>query len=163
MSIAIVEAAPAKAHQGRWGWHPCDYPTFLKLKAIAREYRRAVCLAAAFARWERKEERNRVSRPKIRDEQGRPIGYGDPAPVERPVMDSPLGFVVVSREQFDRSGQYVKEGVQRTRFLIRPEAREALSDYTRARRPAADPSELQPLATPAAAIDRLLASLKTGA
>jgi hypothetical protein len=40
--------------------------------------------AAAWQRWHRKRPQNRVRRPRLRDERGRPIGYGPPESVPEP-------------------------------------------------------------------------------
>jgi hypothetical protein len=60
--------------RSRWGFHPCDYATYRKLKLLNLVYHRAVRLAHAWERWQRKAPHNRVRRHRIRDEQGRTIG-----------------------------------------------------------------------------------------
>lgn len=45
--------------KSRFGYHPCDYPTFLKLKRIHKGYHEALRKAAAHRRWIRKRPHNR--------------------------------------------------------------------------------------------------------
>lgn len=46
--------------QGRWGYHPCDYELFLKLKSLHRWYWQTIYDFHRWHRWWRKEEQNRV-------------------------------------------------------------------------------------------------------
>jgi hypothetical protein len=70
------------AHRSRWGWHPCDYPTYLLLKELHGLYERAQHQYAAWRRWQRKKPHNRVVRRKITDETGNKVGeeIGGPRP-----------------------------------------------------------------------------------
>mgnify|MGYP003394881018 CR=1 FL=1 len=45
--------------KGRFGFHPCDYETYLKLKAIKKRYWQSVYTDARHDRWERKFPKNR--------------------------------------------------------------------------------------------------------
>lgn len=47
------------AVKGRWGWYPCDYQTYLKLKEIKKRYWESVYADARYKRWERKLPKNR--------------------------------------------------------------------------------------------------------
>ena len=60
--------------ESRWGFHPCDYPTYLKLKEIGKYFYRARSVRYEWERWERKDPQNRVLRKWIRDEQGKRCG-----------------------------------------------------------------------------------------
>jgi len=45
--------------KGRWGFHAADYSTYLKLKALYKNYWKSLRLRAALNRWERKLPKNR--------------------------------------------------------------------------------------------------------
>src|SRR5947209_1054995 len=74
------------AHQSRWGWHPCDYATFLLLKELNRLYERALRQFAAWRRWQRKMPHNRVIRRTIVDAHGRKIGAEIVGPMPEPQL-----------------------------------------------------------------------------
>ncbi|RDJ35063.1 MAG: hypothetical protein DWQ19_09515 [Crenarchaeota archaeon] len=48
-----------QAIKGRWGWHPCDYQTYLKLKKIKKWYWETIYARAKYHRWARKLPKNR--------------------------------------------------------------------------------------------------------
>jgi hypothetical protein len=60
------------------------------LKGLNRHWVLSRCRAAAWRRWYRKLPHNRVRRPRIRDAEGRPIGYGQPEPLPEPAV--PIAF-----------------------------------------------------------------------
>lgn len=60
--------------KSRWGFHPCDYETFRKLKTIHKWYYKALHDYAKWERWYRKEPQNRVIRCWIRNAAGNKIG-----------------------------------------------------------------------------------------
>ena len=49
-------------YQSRWGYHPCDYNLFLKLKFLQRQYWQTLYDFHRWHRWWRKQEQNRVGR-----------------------------------------------------------------------------------------------------
>jgi hypothetical protein len=51
-----------KTYQSRWGYHPCDYATYGKLKAIHRAFWEGRRLLAAQGRYLAKQPHNRVLR-----------------------------------------------------------------------------------------------------
>ncbi len=75
-----------QVHQGRWGFYPCDYETYQKLKELHKWYYEAVRKWADWCRWERKEPQNRVIRRKIKDEKGQTIGREVVGPRPEPVV-----------------------------------------------------------------------------
>lgn len=129
--------------QSRWGFHPCDYATFLKLKKLHARYWQALRQYAQWRRWQRKQPQNRVLRQWIRDAQGRRIGRRIIGPWPEPPLD-PLFCV---REQveshFAEDGRLVREGQLVERVLFRehgiPEA------YRLARTPVAAPELVREL------------------
>jgi hypothetical protein len=130
-------------HQSRWGWHPCDYTTFLILKRFNMRCEAARRQYAAWKRWNRKMPANRVQWKKILDEQGRLVEWRIVAMKPEPVLD-PL---FCKREQvrvfWDRQGKHLKDGevVERVSFddLGIPEA------YRSARHPVETAQFVQPL------------------
>ena len=50
----------SKIYQSRWGYHPCDYELFRKLKFLHKCYWEALIGFHAWHRWYRKEPQNRV-------------------------------------------------------------------------------------------------------
>jgi len=46
--------------RSRWGWHPCDYELFRKLKSLHRWYWQTVYDFHRWHRWWRKDPQNRV-------------------------------------------------------------------------------------------------------
>jgi hypothetical protein len=63
-----------KPFESRWGYHPCDYQTFLKLKAIHKWHWQTVRDYANWQRWSRKQPQNRVIR-RWKRENGIKVGY----------------------------------------------------------------------------------------
>ena len=51
-----------KTYESRWGHHPCDHDTYLKLKKLYKFYWQYLRDYAAWERWERKMPHNRVIR-----------------------------------------------------------------------------------------------------
>lgn len=73
-------------HQSRWGFHPCSHEEF----RVLRELWRAVLIrrrqVAAWRRWNAKLPHNRVQRPRIRDSNGRVVGYALGVPIPEPPL-----------------------------------------------------------------------------
>jgi hypothetical protein len=77
--------------KSRHGYHNCDYQTWLKLRHLRKCLFQAIRAKAAWERWYGKEPQNRVRRHKIRDDQGRVIGYGpNPEPIPEPKVEPPF-------------------------------------------------------------------------
>jgi hypothetical protein len=70
--------------RSRWGWHPCDYQTYLLLKRLNNLYEKAVHAAAAWQRWARKKPSNRVIRRYARNGRGQKIGSEVVGPMPEP-------------------------------------------------------------------------------
>lgn len=71
-------------HQSRWGYHPCDYALYRKLKLLHGWYHQTLRDYAAWRRWARKEPQNRVIREYRRDPQGRKCGIRATRPRPEP-------------------------------------------------------------------------------
>lgn len=97
---AIVESVAAEDHEykSRWGYHPCAYETYEKLKRMRKRYFQWMRQAAAHRRWDRKMPHNRVQRTYARNELGQrtavlsTVAMGEPlvcpllAPVGQTIM-----------------------------------------------------------------------------
>jgi hypothetical protein len=92
--------------QSRWGFHPCDYQVFLKLKRIHKAYWEGLRKLAAWQRWHGKLPANRLLVRWRRDEAGRKIKREiiglRPEPVVpavyREICESPISIT----QEFDR-------------------------------------------------------------
>ena len=131
------------AHRSRWGWHPCDYQTYLLLKGLNSLCERARRQYAAWQRWRRKMPHNRVVRRKVKDDQGRAIGTEVIGP--RPEPELPALFC--TRYQAVSQGR-AAEQVAFSDLGI-PEA------YRAARKPVPTREQVQPLALTAEQVRRL--------
>jgi hypothetical protein len=103
---------------------------FCVLKELHRRWQRALRQRAAWERWNRKLPHNRVRRPRIRDADGRTVGYGEAVPVPEPVL--PLAFcekVVLPSGRVE---------------AMMPD-RNIEAAYRQARHPRATPKEVTPL------------------
>jgi hypothetical protein len=147
--MAIV----SQAFQSRWGFHPCDHATYRKLKFLNLVYQRAVRLAHAWDRWQRKDPHNRVHRRRIRNEQGQTIGYADPVPVPEPPLCPVFSRKVQEKRFVDRKGICFQDGFLEEK-VVTADPRIA-TDYRTARTPASDPESVRPLGCPIAEIDDL--------
>lgn len=130
-------------HKGRFGYYPCDYETFKKLKALHKLAWKALYETAAFNRWYRKEPQNRVIRKKIRNSAGQVVGYAAPVARPQPQLTSPFGL-------FGLGGNSGFAG-------LAPELEDVISDYRNARMPRKTPEEVRPLRLSMAQIDEFLA------
>lgn len=110
------------------------------LRALNARALRARILKAAWERWHRKQPHNRVRQPVVRDDQGRPVGRGDPVPVPEPPLD-PL-FCRVS-------------GLPSGRLRVDLLNLEVERGYAVARRPAATLGEVISLPLPAVKVAAL--------
>lgn len=141
----VVEVAPASAvHKSRWGYHPCDYQTFLLIRKIHKAYRKAQRQGGSLKRWLRKQPQNRVSYPRERDSFGRWVRNkcADPTPVPRPEVNA--AFVNVVNHSW--LGDYVTvndAGI--------------VNDYINARTPRANRDSVVPLKLSRARIEELAA------
>src|SRR5262249_51541295 len=119
--------------QSRWGFHPCDYPTYRKLKLLNQVYLQAIRLAHTWARWKRKDPHNRTIRRRIRNDQGETVGYEPPVPLPEPRLCPVFSRKVVEKRSTDKRGSFSREG-----FLEEMVVTEHLwvpADYASARKP----------------------------
>jgi hypothetical protein len=137
--------------QSKWGWHPCDYETYLLLKKLHLAYWQALRRYALWRRWARKQPQNRVSRRRIVDAAGRKIGSQVIGPLSEPALH-PLfcirQLVVHVRHGHGQGHRVETERVCFCDYGI-PEA------YRRARRPMPSPDQVLPLSISLEEIRRL--------
>ncbi|HZU39322.1 MAG TPA: hypothetical protein VFA18_25575 [Gemmataceae bacterium] len=145
--------------RSRWGFHPCDYATYRKLKLLNQVYLRAVRLAHAWARWKRKDPHNRVSRRRIRNNKGQTVGYGPPMPLPEPKVCPVFSQKVFEKRYVDKKGTVTREGfMEETVIMINGWISVG---YASARRPVAEPDKVQPLHHTAAEMEALYQEART--
>jgi len=139
--------------QSRFGFHPCDYSTYRKLKFLNMVYQRAVRLAHAWHRWKRKDPHNRVSRHRIRNDKGQTIGYADPVPLSEPMICPVFSRKVQEKRFVDKNGRHIKEGFLDEK-VVTDDPRIA-TDYSAVRKPVPEPAAVRPLRATVPEIDEL--------
>lgn len=130
-------------HQGRFGFHPCDYATFLKLKLLNKRYVEAQHQKASYNRWERKAPHNRVTRKKVYNGHNL-VSYEAPVPRPEPVFNGLLEKETYYSPQ-DRNGQYVKQSIERSRLDWVHQAQWIPECYKLARMPNPTPESIKQL------------------
>ena len=139
--------------RSRWGFHPCDYPTFRKLKFLNGVYLQAVCRAHAWRRWHRKDPHNRVSRRRIRNDKGQTTGYATPVPLPEPPLCPVFSQRVHEQRYMDKKGQCFPGGFLEE--VVRIDDLGIAAAYAAARKPVPDPAAVRPLRLPLEEIDAL--------
>jgi hypothetical protein len=129
--------------QSRWGFHPCDYQTYRKLKFLNQVYLQAIRLAHAWERWYRKDPHNRVMRRRIRNEKGQTIGYEPPVSLPEPKICPVFSQKVFEKRFVDKKGKFSREGFMEEKVVVNDCW--IAADYASARKPAAHQAAVQPL------------------
>jgi hypothetical protein len=129
--------------RSRWGFHPCDYPNFRKLKFLNQVYLEALRRAHAWARWERKDPHNQVMRRRIRNEKGQTIGYESSVPLPEPKICTAFSQKVIEMRHVDRKGNFSRQGFPQEEVVT--DGHWIPAAYAAARKPVADPAAVQPL------------------
>jgi hypothetical protein len=145
--------------QARWGFHPCDYQTYRKLKILNQVYRQAIRLAHAWARWMRKDPHNRVLRRRIRNEKGQTIGYEPPVPLPEPRICSVFFQKIIEIRHVDKKGHFSREGFEEEKVFT--DDLRIPADYASARKPVANPAEVQSLHQTVAELEALYEKART--
>lgn len=128
----------ATTFKGRWGYYPCSYETYRKLKRLNWLALQALKVDKQWNRWDAKMPHNRFFRKRIKDENGRVIG----------------------REwALDENGNKIPWPEPNTFKGVFPSSLEA--DYRSARYPAPTPEAVKPLQTDEEAIDSCLAKAES--
>ncbi len=129
--------------KGKYGWYPCDWETYRKLKALNMDYDKALHQKAAWDRWDRKEPQNRVMRAKLKDNNGKVVGYAAPVPLPEPALTSLFCKKVVKNVKWGKKGQYYKDGKDET--FVEMVTMPIFEDYWKARYPVAGEEGVSPL------------------
>lgn len=138
--------------QSRWGFHPCDYATYRKLKLIHLVYQKAVRMAHAWQRWKRKDPQNRVVRRRIRNDRGQTVGYEPAIPLAEPAFCQVFSQKILEKRQVDKAGKFFREGFLDEKMITDDFG--IAEDYRAARKPVKE-SEVRPLRLSVEAIDAL--------
>jgi hypothetical protein len=130
-------------HEGKYGWYPCDWATYRKLKELNMAYTKAMHEKAAWERWDRKEPQNRVIRGKLKNSKGQVVGYQAPIPMPEPELTTFFCKKVVKNVKWGKKGQYYKEGKDET--FVELVDSSVPKDYRNARFPVAGQEGVTPL------------------
>lgn len=144
-------------YQGRWGFYPCDWETYRKLKELNKALTKARHQKAAWERWNRKMPHNRVMRAKLKDSSGRTVGYAAPVPMPEPELCPLFCEKYTKKVQWDRQHVYHKNGVEETFVDLTTLPIE--QDYRLARYPAPAEEACSPLSLKVDEINELYAKL----
>jgi hypothetical protein len=140
-------------HQGKYGFYPCDWEVYHKLKVINMAFTKAISQKAAWERWDRKRPQNRVIRFKIKDAQGRVIGYENPIPMPEPEVCPIFCNKIVKKVQWDKQNNYHKDGIEET--FMELSTLPIYEDYRRARYPVQAEEAVEFLSLSSQLIDEL--------
>jgi hypothetical protein len=140
-------------YRSRWGFHPCDYSTFRKLKFLHHVYLTAIRMARCWQRWKRKDPHNRVIRRRLRDAQGQVIGFSEPVPQPEPMLCPVFAHKVLVKQHVDRKGTVFPEGFLEEKVVT--ESFDIPANYAAARKPAQDEAEVRAIRISAETIDAL--------
>ncbi len=143
----------SSAVQSRWGFHPCEYTTYRKLKYLSLVQQRAVRMAHAWQRWKGKDPANRVSRRRLRNDRGQSIGYGPPTPLPEPRLCTVFAQKISEKCFVDKKGTYFKDGFLDDKVVVTGQW--IAGDYAAARTPLAQAAAVRPLSHTIAEIDDL--------
>jgi hypothetical protein len=127
--------------KSRWGFHPCSFEEFRELRSLWRAVLVRRRQVAAWRRWSAKLPHNRVKRERLRDANGRVVGYGAAVPVPEPPLPPPSQNVVACRRVTRPSGKVEVELAGPCGAALR-RLQEA---YRLARRPKPTAAEVEPL------------------
>jgi len=140
-------------YQSRWGFHPCDYSTYRKLKFLHSVYQKAVRLAQAWKRWKRKDPHNRVMRRRLRNSKGQTISYEQPVPLAEPRICPIFSHKVLEKCHVDKKGNVFRDGFMEEKVVT--DDLGIAENYAAARRPGKVLSEVRPLRVSVEVIDAL--------
>jgi hypothetical protein len=144
-------------HQSRWGWHPCDYPTFQLLKRLHHACEEARRQVAAWQRWHRKKPHNRVVRHWLCDGQGRRVGCEIVGPRPEPPLSPPFCVRRLVPSFWSEDGRPLAEARLVEDVVFGDLG--IVAAYRTARKPAASPEAVRPLSFTLEELQRLAAGL----
>lgn len=144
-----MQTQAKNVHHGKFGFYPCDWQTFQKLRRLYGYYLLALSRNADWARWNRKQPQNRVLRKWYRDAQGRRTGFEIVGPRTEPQL---VPIFTEKAKHKNWRGDSLWDEVKILNSHIE-------QNYRRAKYPAASEAEVQPLTISIAEIDNMLAIL----
>jgi hypothetical protein len=139
--------------RSRWGFYPCDYQTYCKLKVLHRVYQTAMRMAHAWERWNRKDPQNRVMRRRIRNVNGQTIGYEPPVPIAEPRICPVFSQQIQEHRHVDKRGVIHRDGFFQPKVVT--DDLGVVEDFAGARRPVREEGEVRPMRMSAESIDAL--------
>lgn len=140
-------------YRSKWGFHPCDYDTYIKLKKLRGYFYMALSRHRAWERWHRRLPKNKFAIEYIYDEKGRKKGYKKIAPIPEPVVCPVFSVKRMAKKFFDESG-YHKEGID---IEVRVMGDWGVLDaYNKARVAVTNPDDVPSLELTADQIDSML-------
>ena len=142
-----MNATVNTVHQGKYGFHPCNRETYLKLKVIHKVYWESVFRLAAWQRWDRKAPQNRVQRWAGKDADNKRIRVIPPVPLPEPKL-TPF-IVKMEHKRAAKPHDLLWHTVK-----IDPSIYAALYDYRNARTPVEE-TQVRPLSLSPEKIDAL--------
>lgn len=151
-NVVIQSVEQSGVHKGRWGYYPCSYETYLKLKELYQYYLLSLTRRAEWTRWARKQPQNRVIRRWLRDSQGRRNGYEIVGQREEPKL---IPLLTSKQPVKDYLGKDL--GVENVVVTSTP----IEINYRRARFPVSEANAVQPLTMTETEIDQILESLRS--
>lgn len=145
--------ATTATFQSKWGFHPCSREVSKKLRFLNDVYQKALHKAAAWRRWDRKAPHNRVQWPKIRNNSGNVIGYGDPVPLGEPALCPVFTSKITKKVTWHPTKGYFKDGIDYT--YVETDGEEIRETARQARTPMPTPEDVHPLPLTEQEIDAL--------
>lgn len=152
----IQPAQPTpRAVQGKYGYYPASYETYLKLKKLNKAYWKSLRQEAAWERWDRKAPQNRLLRKRIRNEKGQVIKTEVIGPAPEPVI--PPCFASVEEVPARQFGSYT---IHATKRIVRKNLGfHTPAEYSKARYPMPTSEQVSPLLITPEQIDAMLKEL----
>lgn len=71
----------------KWGYVPCDYDHYIKLKEVCKHFYKARSTYHQWLRWMRKAPQNRVTKRAIRNDKGQKCGTAIIGPMQEPKLN----------------------------------------------------------------------------
>lgn len=100
--------------KGKYGYYPCDWTTYQKLKKLNMAYSKALSSKSRWDAWDRKEPQNRVIRAKIRNSNGQVVGYQAGVPLPEPEICPVFCRKVVKSVKWGKKGGFYPNGKDET-------------------------------------------------
>ncbi len=140
MSVMIENGV----HKGKYGYYPCDFETYRKLKEINKHFEKEKHQVGNWNRWAAKLPKNRLLRRWLRNDKNQRIGVEILGPKPEPILSRIFSDI--------KTFAYGRNLAQFTRQDIPYE-------YSKARYPKSRPEDVLPLLITQSEIDTILARI----